>query len=257
MKINKEFILKNLITICCAASVLLLFLPFADVSLAIESSFIDTSGSAAISGFDTIKGDSSTAIAWLMIICPAILVAMNYIRQLDKYKSILAIILPVVSLAAEIATIFVLSSKVNANGMNEIASASVKLTPKIGFFLLIAAYVGTFIAGAMTFYGLKLNKEGIAEFGSKLKEQGLSGLEAVRDLGQNTADSAQSVQQPDNKSAAQNTAGNSPQKQTRKTNLSQASELLGLINQMAAMKDSGIITDEEFSSKKKELLAQI
>ena len=54
MKIDKEFILKNLITICCIASVLFLLLPFASVSVEVESSFVDASSSSSVSGFDII-----------------------------------------------------------------------------------------------------------------------------------------------------------------------------------------------------------
>ena len=105
MKINKEFILKNLITICCAASIILLFLPFANVSVSLESSFINASGSTTITGFDTIGGESSSLFSWLMLISPIVLVAMNYIKQLDKYKSILAIILPIVSVISAVCTL--------------------------------------------------------------------------------------------------------------------------------------------------------
>ena len=55
-----------------------------------------------ITGFDTIGGESSSLFSWLMLISPIVLVAMNYIKQLDKYKSILAIILPIVSVISAI-----------------------------------------------------------------------------------------------------------------------------------------------------------
>lgn len=261
MKIDKEFILKNLITICCVASIILLFLPFADISLALESSFIDTSSSTTITGFDTITGEASTVIAWLMLICPIVLIAMNYIKQLDKYKSLLAIILPIVSIIAEICSLF-FSAKSNASAMGETASVTLKSTPNIGFFLLMIAYIGTLIAGAMTFYGLKLSKEGIAEFGNKLKEEGLSGLESMKEYGQKVSEGAVNTSQSkaDSSQPVKNTSqtiNNMTQKPTRKTNVSQANEVLELINQLSAMKEQGVLTDEEFLEKKKELLTQI
>lgn len=267
MKINKEFILKNLITICCAASIILLFLPFANVSVSLESSFINASGSTTITGFDTIGGESSSLFSWLMLIYPIVLVAMNYIKQLDKYKSILAIILPIVSVISAVCTLL-FSAKGGASAGGETASASAKMTPNIGFFLLIVTYIGTLIAGAMTFYGLKLSKEGIAEFGNKLKEEGLSGLESMKEYGQKVSSgtvetSVTSDESADKKDDFQSVKSSRPtvssiqQKQVKKTNVSQANEVLELINQLSAMKEQGVLTEEEFNEKKKDLLSQI
>lgn len=262
MKINKEFILKNLITICCAASVILLLLPFANATIEMESSFIDASSSATVSGFDTIFGSNAIFVAWIMLISPVLLVAMNYIKQLDKYKSILAIILPVLSIISAIITLFAAGASSEASAMGETASASLKLTPSIGFFLLIAAYIGTFIAGAMTFYGLKLNKEGFAEFGNKLKEEGLSGMKSIKDLGSKNNEKVHNVKHTE-KITTENNA-NEPhsydmtaQKPVKKTNLNQVNDVLELIKQLSEMKEQGILTEEEFSEKKKELLSQI
>ena len=266
MKINKEFILKNLITICCVASVILLFLPFANATVEMESSFIDASSSTSVSGFDTIMGSNATLIAWIMLISPIVLVAMNYIKQLDKYKSILAIILPVLSIISAIITLFSAGASSEASAMGESASASVKLTPNIGFFLVIIAYIGTFIAGAITFYGLKLSKEGIAEFGNKLKEEGLSSVEQMKDLG-NKASEKVSNMSSNIKHTEGNTTENNvsvassndlpTQKPVKKTNLNQVNDVLELIKQLSEMKEQGILTEEEFSEKKKELLSQI
>lgn len=262
MKINKEFILKNLITFCCVASVILLFLPFANATVEMESSFIDASSSTSVSGFNTIVGSNATLIAWIMLISPIVLVAMNYIKQLDKYKSILAIILPVLSIISAIITLFTTGGSATGEG----ASASVKLTPNIGFFLVIVAYIGTFIAGAITFYGLKLSKEGIAEFGNKLKEEGLSSMESVKDLG-NKASEKVSNMSSNIKHTERNTTENnvnvtssndvSVQKPVKKTNLNQMTDVLELIKQLSEMKEQGILTEEEFAEKKKELLSQI
>ncbi len=256
MKINKEFILKNLITICCAASILLLFLPFGKVTTEINSSFIEGGGSASFSGFDSIFGETSVMIAWLMLICPIILIAMNYIKQIEKYKSILAIVLPILSTIASIVTTFTAGVSSSASSMG--ASMEIKTTPQIGFFLLLISYIGTLIAGAMTFYGLKLSKDGLVEFGSKLKEEGFSGLESIKEFGQMSSESiANASQKMKSNTETSDGTGFTHPKPVKKTNISQATDVLTIIGQLSDMKEQGILTDEEFSEKKKELLSQI
>lgn len=172
MNINKELIMKHLLTICCVISVILLLLPFATVTADVEvdagpAGSVSGSASTSISGFDAAFGAGGTLVAFLMLICPVVLVAMNYVKQLDKFKNLLALVLPAVSILAAIAALFLISSpSVSADG----ASAEVSTSPSIGFFLLIVAYIGTFVAGAMTFYGLKLSKDGVADFTKQFKK---------------------------------------------------------------------------------------
>ena len=171
MNINKELIMKHLLTICCVISVILLLLPFATVTADAEVEVAGVSASASastsVSGFDAAFGAGGTLVAFLMLICPAVLVAMNYIKQLDKFKNLLALILPAVSILAAILSLFLISSPtVSAGG----ASVDVSTSPSIGFFLLVVAYIGTFVAGAMTFYGLKLSKDGVADFANQFKK---------------------------------------------------------------------------------------
>lgn len=246
MKINKEFILKNLITICCALSVLFLLLPFASAKMEVNTSFVgNISSSASVSGFDTIFGEGSTVVAWIMILCPGVLVAMNYVKQLDKYKSILAICLPVLSIIAAIITLLTAGAGASAAG----ASANVSLSPSIGFFLVVIAYIGTLIAGAMTFHGLKLSKEGLAEFSNKMKEEGLAGVDTLKNLTKRDGAEVNKTETSKVSIASSATA--------KKTNVNQADSVLNLIKQLADLKEQGILTEEEFSAKKRELLEQI
>lgn len=190
MKINKEFIIKNLITICCIASIVLLFLPFGKMVSTSKNFLGSESFSKSISGFDIIIGEYATVLAWILLICPIVLIAMNYIKKLDKYKSLLAIILPIISI------ITIICLLIFAGGGTQVsytgASLSIKLVPHIGFFLLIISYIGTFIAGAITFHGLKFNKDSITEFGEKIKNQS---AESVKGLSQKVAESAEHISQ--------------------------------------------------------------
>lgn len=260
MKINKEFILKNLITICCVASILLLFLPFGKVTAEIDSSFINASSATSFNGFDTIFGETSVVIAWLMLICPIILIAMNYIKQIEKYKSILAIVLPILSVIASIITTFTVGVSSNASSMG--ASMEMKTSPQIGFFLLLITYIATLISGATIFYDLKFSKEGLTEFGKKLKEESFSGIESIKELGQmageGVANASQKIKNSIENNQNQGTTFNGAEhKVIKKTNINQTNDLLTVIAQLSEMKDKGILTEEEFVEKKKELLFQI
>ena len=190
MKIDKEFIVKNIITICCVVSIILLFLPFGKMSADIYyvdfeyMEEVSDNTSVTFSGFDAIFGKEPIAVAWGMLISPVLLIAMNYIKQLNKYKSILAIVLPVVSLLSSIIT---LSAAVEVSSESVMgASMDVKILPQAGFILLLFTYAGTLLAGVVNFYGLKLNKEGIAEFGNKLKEEGLTVMNYVNEEAEKT-----------------------------------------------------------------------
>ena len=253
MQINKEFILKNLITIFCIATVLVLFLPFCTVSAGVSSAYIDdVSTSESITGFNLIS--NSVFWAYFLLLCPVVLVAINYIEPIKKYKSILSIVLPIIAIISQFIILFASKKSVaSILGGEEIdllgTQISVKLAPAMGFYLLMICYIGTVIAGAMTFYGLQLNKAGITELGNKIKESGLKGLDSLKESTSNAVNSTNVSYQAVN---------DIPQNTVKKdTNVNKANDVLVLINQLSDMKEQGILTDEEFSEKKKELLTQI
>ncbi len=174
MNIDKELIMKHLLTICCAVSILLLLLPFANVTAIMENGIEDTGSSGTLTGFGAMFGTGSTIIAWVMLLCPIILIAMNYIKQLDKFKNMLALILPMASILSAILSLFFVDTpNADAQYLEGTMELDISASPSIGFFLLIVAFAATFVAGAITFHGLKLSKEGIAEFGDKIKKEGI------------------------------------------------------------------------------------
>ena len=164
MNINKELIMKHLTAIICVVSVILLFLPF--VNATAEASFMGTSVSASesMSGFDAIFEEGGTVVAWLLLICPILMVVVTYVKQIEKFKKLAVLILPAVSILAAILCLFLIGPE------QDIPGVEFSITPHVGFFLLIVAYIGTFIAGAMSNYGLKLSKEGFADFANQVKK---------------------------------------------------------------------------------------
>jgi len=272
MEINKEFFKKNIIAICSVLSILLLFLPFGKITMEVESSFMDISASSSVefTGFDVIFGSNSVMIAWLMFIFPILLIVMNYIPQLDKYKSILAMVLPIVSILACVVAVLTAGAGANvaAGSMDGTFGASVegKNSPQIGFFLLIISYIGTLVGGAVTFYGLNLSKEGISEFSSKINETGIPSVESLRGLGGKigegvsavTSTIKSSIPHTGETTAVGGVSSEAPvAKPTKGINVAKTGEVLDLIKQLSEMKEQGILSEEEFSEKKKELLTHI
>ena len=256
----KEFILKNLITICCVASVILLLLPFCKVTDTASAYYVEESDTTTFTGFDVVLGDAGSLFGWLLIICPAVLVAMNYIEALNKYKSVLAIVLPIVSIVAQIAAFAACKKAFLAatGGQENIdlgfgVGMSIKTAPAIGFYLLIIAFIATFIAGAMTYHGLTLDKKGITEFGSKIVDAGKSGLESAKELGTKVSEKREAAKA---EASPVEAPAEAPAAKPEKAGMNTA-DTLALLENLSKMKESGILTEEEFNAKKQELLKNI
>ncbi len=249
--LKKEWILKNLLTILCVVSVVLLFLPFASGSVEVQSDFMDMSTKTTVTGFNAV---TDGILGYSLLVGPVLLVAMNYIKQLDKYKSILAIVVPILCVIVVIIT-FIQCKGTIAKASGGGASVEVSVSLGIGAILLVLSYLGTLIAGAMTFHNLTLDKAGL----QKLKED-LANL--PKNAQEKFSGSAQAPSGEGNATAKTNTENvnlgrNVSSKKTTATSTNRATEILALIEKLSQMKDSGVLTEEEFAAKKKELLEEI
>lgn len=268
MKIDKQFILRNLITIFCVLCVIALFFAFITTSVKIESSFVGSNTqSTSISGWQAVNG---FPLGWLLVGGPVLLVAMNYIRKIEKYKGLLAVIVPILCIAvlfftlADAKSTAELGNKAmeNVNGIANSAladmndyddeedgefsspqiSSKVSASADVGFYLLLIANLGIIIGGAVTFFGLRLNDL------SSVKESGRAILSSAREAAAGM------------KSEGSGTASASPAApaaRPRSGSKYNAGDALQLIERMAAMRDSGILTEEEFQEKKQDLLKGI
>ena len=272
MKIDKQFILRNLITILCALCVIALFLSLVSMSVEIESSFIGSNSQiTSVSGWAAL---SDYPLGWILLIGPGLLVAMNYIKQLEKFKGLLAILVPILCITMLFLTLFDAKAQISAaNGtmdmIGDIANsawddydygyemdfgAEADVSAGIGFYILLIANVGIIISGAVTYFGLRLNDL------SSVKESGKAFLSTAREVtsvnreepayAPTTTYTPTTTYAPTTMPAAPAPKPRAPEHVVKPS----AEEALQLIERLAKMRDNGILTDEEFQEKKKDLL---
>ena len=160
MEINKATVMKYLVVILSVVSIILLFLPFATPY--VEMMGREMKGDS-FNGFDAGFEEGGVFWAVLLLILPIILIVVNFVPQIAKFKGIASIAIPVLCIIFEIITLIALAPDNVPKGIDAGNS------PAIGFWLLIICYIGTAIAGAVTCFGLKFSKEGLNEFKNNLK----------------------------------------------------------------------------------------
>ena len=91
MKMNKEFILKNLMGIICAVIILALFLPFMSVKAEVSvGGFGGGSADQSMNGFSLVTDGGIFGFAF--ILCLAAVAASCYIPQLKPFRKIISAI---------------------------------------------------------------------------------------------------------------------------------------------------------------------
>lgn len=247
-----ELIRKHLLTILCAVCILLLLLPIANVTTVMKTEIFgqtsESKATVAISGFSAL---GTNIFAYLLLLGPVLLVAMNYIKQLDKYKSLLSVIVPVVCLIALIIVLLQCGS-VSAKASNSAAKAEVTVSWAIGAYLLILAYIGTAIAGGVVYHGLRLDKEGLQQLKNGAADLVSSAQEKLSDIKIGGNSNGVSIS---NDGANAPAGSHEPVKKS--ANQRRADEVLALLERLAEMKDRGILSEEEFNKKKAQLLEEI
>ena len=251
----KSLLKQHILTILCVIALVVLILPFFSVTAEMEILGQSSSSSTTTTGFDAIK---EVFLGWGLVLGPILLVAMNYVKQLEKHKGLLAIIVPIVCLLIEIITFFqAKGASASASGGNGMASAEIKATLGIGFFALILVYLGMVVAGAVLYHNFTLDKAGL----ERLKTEGadLFGdvINKIKEGSFNIINSANEKisNNQSNTTKASSEENQRPQKKT--INHNKVEETLCLIEKLATMKESGILTEEEFTNKKQELLEEI
>ena len=267
----KTIVQKHLLSIVCALSLLLLLLPLAKISASVDTGYGDYSQQVSVSGLKALEG---IVFAYFLVLGPAFLVAMNYIKPVEKYKGIIALVVPVVCLICLILTI--IQSKKFANAASYGAD-NLDLSIKIGIgaILEILTYIGMAVAGLITYHNFSLDKAGL----EKLKAQGGNLVDAAKSKldekkAAKAAAPARPVQTVAEVPAPQpvQTVAEAPAVQPvaaapvpvaaapvkpAPVNMNRADEVLALIERLAKMKESGILTEEEFTEKKQALLKEI
>lgn len=262
----KTIIKKHLMTVCAAISLVLLVLPFIEVASEASVAGITASASNVTNGFQCMN---SSIFTLALIAGPVILAIMNYIPQLDQYKSILAVGVPGVCLFSLIIVYFQCSGAAFAvNSAASAAGGSVKVNLCIGAYLAGASYIATAIAGLVTYHNFTLDKEGI----EKLKNDSLGFVKNVSDKAADAVNNVKNMHfeqrensQGGNQDAGAHVASSTPAQQASSARIApqksqkarSADEIIALIERLSDMKNSGILTEEEFAEKKKALLEEI
>lgn len=252
----KSLVKQHILTILCILALVALMLPFLSVTAEVESSFVTSDASTTTSGFDAIQ---KVFLGWGLVLGPVLLIAMNYIKKLEKYKGILAIIVPIVCLVIEVITFFQAKGiSASASGGNAFVSMEVNASLGIGFFVLILVYLGMIVAGAVLYHNFTLDKAGL----ERLKTEGAdlfgSGFDKLKEASANIINSSDEKGSNVQSNEGSAISGNDSQKPIKKsTNHNKTQETLSLIEKLASMRDSGILTEEEFQAKKQQLLEEI
>lgn len=209
-----DFIKKHLLSILCIIAIISLFLPFATVTV----EFFGYEESNSASGFDAAN---EGILGYLLFLAPILLIAMNYIKQLEKHRGILSLTVPATCLLVLIIVFF------QARSVATDGADLVDISVSVGFGTILAAvcYIGMGIVGAKTHGSAILKKTGI----TGVKSIGVKISQAVK----NEASSEEKTIPSENSVEAS------------------ATEML---KKYKILLDDGIITQEEFDAKKKQLL---
>ncbi len=153
-----EFAKKNIIAILCVISLIALVFTFGEITVSSSVNGESTGGSASSFGGFTAIGVS--IFGYFLIIGPVALIAMNYVKQLEEKKGLLAVAIPVLCVVAWILVVINLdvlassSMSASAGGMSAKVESDVSLS--LGAFIALISYIATGIAGALTFHGAKV-----------------------------------------------------------------------------------------------------
>ena len=265
MKLNKEFILKNLMGIICVLIVLALLLPFMSVKAEVSvGGFGGGSADQSVNGFSLVTDGGIFGFAF--ILCLAAVAASCYIPQLKPFRKIIA---AVGSVAGTICLFIAPGAAAGGAAAGTGVSAKVELSYQIGFWIILILMLALIAMSVIQFLGLKGNKVFDAvnsaeadtaalptNTGAETKSP-LAGLntDSIRNMAQNAAGgiagAAESLKDKASQ-AAQNIQNRAP---AAKKEDPQA--VMEQIKQLHEMKENGILTEEEFSEKKKEFLARL
>lgn len=240
------FIQKNLLTILCVIAIAAMALPLCSVSVSIDSDFISSDSSTSMTGFAAM---SESFFAILLVAGPAILIAMNYIKKLEAYQGLLVTAVPLICI---LSLIFVLFEAKSGNVASQAAGygMEVKVRAGIGAILDFAAYLGMAAIGAVKYHNVTLNANSL----ERMKSAGSDLLNSAKEKAAVVAQSISSGAE-----AASDRAQSAPQSapQPHRGRNNQAEDVLALIKHLHEMKESGILTEQEFAEKKEQLLSEI
>lgn len=287
MKINKEFILKNLTAIFSVIAVVAMFLPFIAVEASVSvGGFGGNTGATTYNGFVLVTAGGILGI--LLELCLLVIIASSYIPQIAQYRKFVLLGASVVSLLCIIIVPGMIAGALSQAGGAGASAGSfktevdVKFSLLIGYWIMLIADIIIIAMSVIQFFGLKGNKVfDLVNNASPTETTGEVSLpkfdvEKLKSMTQsvagnisNVADNIKNKASSDNVAANSGTAGvnataennagvntSAPVRRKYSQNISR-DEIMSLIKELHGMKEAGILTEEEFSTKKQEYLEML
>ncbi len=280
MKVNKEFILKNLMTIICGITIIALFFPFIGVSADVGvGGFSANSGEVSVEGYLIIFDGGFLGI--LMELCIMLIILSAYLPQLKPYRKIACAASSVIGFICLFIVPNLIAKSINSESGGGV-EVKAHISYKFGFWLMLICYVALIAMSVIQFLGLRGNKvfdainqnsvsynqveaapnavsERFKNMAQNISENAANAVGNIKDkMSSNTAPQEPPVQQ------AQSVQPMSTvQKASTSNNVSAPApkgnpeEVMKHIKELFEMKESGILTEEEFNEKKQEFLKMI
>ena len=224
MKLNKEFILKNLMGIICAVIILALFLPFMSVKAEVSvGGFGGGSADQSMNGFSLVTDGGFFGFAF--ILCLVAVAASCYIPQLKPFRKIISAIGSVAGIVCLFIAPGSAASAVNAAAGGATGTAGVSLP--------------------------SINADGIKS------AIGSVNADSIKNMAQNAAGSIAGAAGNLKDKASQAAANMQNHSSTTSAKKEDPKAIMEQIKQLHEMKENGILTEEEFAEKKKEFLERL
>lgn len=249
----KTFIQKHLPAILCAIAIVTMFLPFATFTY--SSEWIDDV-SQSINGFSAMQ---NSVWGYILLLGPAVLIAVNYVKQLSAYQRICAYIIPAVCLLTLILMVILLmSGALSIAGISDMLEIDTRISVGFGAVLAALCYIGLEIYGVL---GYQKAPDGqtasVSADWSDLKNKAVAlsqkGLDKISSAAANLSQPSQPVSSQPVPPASQPVSS----QPVPPTAPEAVEDILLLLERLAKMKEAGVLTEEEFAEKKQKLLERI
>lgn len=266
-KIDLNFLMKNLSAVFCIIFYIALLLPFAKVGLgASEAHILVNDYSTTFKGIQLLTDGSIFGI--ILIILPLIILLATYLPQLEQYKKIVCLI----SSIATVLLVITCSFNLDTAEMNLGDGYSIETHRKIGFWIMLvcglvltAISVIPFIKGETTNQTETIDDEKVLEQ-TAIEEKTLPQINFDQDkitgFAKNMANTiGEQGRNIANKTTEQvkNVADNIQTNHTinAKVRNEKPEEIMEQLRKLNELKETGILTEEEFTTKKQEMLERI
>lgn len=280
MKVNKEFILKNLMTIICGITIIALFFPFIGVSADVGvGGFSANSGEVSVEGYLIIFDGGFLGI--LMELCIMLIILSAYLPQLKPYRKIACAASSVIGFICLFIVPNLIAKSINSESGGGV-EVKAHISYKFGFWLMLICYVALIAMSVIQFLGLRGNKvfdainqnsvsynqveaapnavsERFKNMAQNISENAANAVGNIKDkISSNTAPQEPPVQQVQSvqpmTTVQQAPTSNNISAPAPKGN---PEETMKHIKELFEMKEAGILTEEEFNEKKQEFLKMI